>query len=55
MDINSLATKAFINVEDCTPRCDMLKVIGPVAELARSSYVAFGDSDWKQNELRITR
>lgn len=54
MDIISLsARKAFINVEDWTPRCDVMKVIGPVAKLARSRYVAFGDSDLMQNELGI--
>lgn len=31
----------------------MLKVIGPMAKLARPSYEAFGDSDLMQNELRI--
>lgn len=30
-----------------------MKVIGPVAKLARSRYVAFGDSDLMQNELGI--
>lgn len=55
MDIDSSAAKALLNVEDLTLRCDMWKVVGPVAKPARSSYVAFGDSDLNQNELRITR
>lgn len=35
------------------PSCDMVKVIRPVAKLARSKYVILGGSDLLQKELGI--
>lgn len=42
MAMDPSATKAFMNVQDRAARHAAMKVVGPWAELAGSSYVALG-------------